>query len=151
MPYLIFLAALPLLAATNPGDVEGNFARKIASTIGEIESLSPESFAEGVLPLRERVDRFLNDQKRICRGEFSTIVLSEFGEMESGGDELKKLDENERKLCLRELKNIQISFINALYRARHRYLTRIHAREMEGLETMKKESVDSVQKAFSNI
>ena len=129
-----------------------NFTDRISSTLTEIGGLDERNFPLKISSLRERVERFLNYQKKICQGEFSTIVLNEFGQEEGEGqNELKKLDENERKLCFRELKNIQIMFINATHKARRNYLTSIHQKEMEGLDTLRKESIQSVQKVFSNI
>ena len=125
------------------------FTNKIQSTFEEIESLKPEHFPKEIPTLRERVEKFLKYQKNICQGEFSTIVLNEFDGNDTGQNELKKLDQNERKLCFRELKSIQITFINSIHKARRNYLNHIHRQEMENLDTLRRKFVLSIEKSFS--
>ena len=150
MGIFLFLALFFVGAREVPSVIRSNFfTDKIQSTFEEIESLKPESFPKEIPALRARVEKFLSYQKNICQGEFSTIVLNEFGGTDTRQNELKKLDQNERRLCFRELKSIQVTFINSVHKARRNYLDYVHRQEMESLDTLRRESVLSVEKSFS--
>ena len=129
------------------------FTKKIKATLDEIRFLDAKNFPKKIFPLRLKVEKFTSYQKKICQGEFSTIVLNEFSTQgdNNGKKELKKLDKNERRLCFRELKSIQILFINAVHQARYNYLKIIHQRELEGLNSIKAESLQDLDKTFLNL
>ena len=148
-----FVLTLFLLIAQNGVSVirPNFFSEKIQSTFQEIETLKPENFPKKIPSLRAKVEQFLGYQKNICQGEFSTIVLKKFDDSDTGQNELKKLDHDERKLCLRELKSIQITFINSVHKARRNYLTYIHKQEMESLDKLKQESVLSIETSFPTL
>ncbi len=124
--------------------------KNIRDTLNAISSLNVKSFPKKISPLRLKVEKFINYQKKICQGEFSTIVLNEFSTKIDGNEknELKKLDKNEKKICFRKLKNIQSLFINAVHQARSNYLQFIHQQEIEGLDSIRKKSLQGLDKAF---
>lgn len=163
----LLLSALPAPPAAGEDGgavVPGFFTGRIRATFEEIGSLPPEEFPRRLPGLRARVDRFIEHQKNICQGEFSTVVLDEFGEGAAaapaaggaaggaaGEGVLRKLDPDERKLCFRELQSIRVAFISSVHRARRAYLVHVHKRELEGLDALRDEAVQSVQKSFLNL
>ena len=126
-----------------------NFVSKIEGTIKEISMLKAGEFPARIGSLRKKVEKFLEYQKRICQGEFSTIVLNEFNDKDSDNNDVKKLNKEERKLCFRELKNIQIIFINNMYTARLNYLKGTHQEEITSLQLAKEQAIKSIKKTFS--
>jgi hypothetical protein len=59
------------------------------------------------------------------------------------------LSREERKLCFRELKALQVTFINNMYSARKRYLDFLHAKRVEELEQAREKSIKSLQDSFN--
>ena len=131
----------------------GFFTGRIRATFEEIGSLPPGEFPQRLPGLRARVDRFIDHQKKVCQGEFSTVVLDGFGEGggPAGESALRKLDGDERKLCFRELQAIQVAFISSVHRARRAYLVHVHERELAGLDALRDEAVKSVQRSFLSL
>ena len=60
-----------------------------------------------------------------------------------------KLSHEERKLCFREMKALQITFINNMFLARKRYLDHLHQLRVSELGAAREQSIKSVQKAFT--
>ena len=131
----------------------GEPTNKIKAIFHEIKSLKANDFPKKISSLRLKVKKFINYHKKACQGEFTTLVLNEFSNQRNnkGENELKKLSQNERKLCFRELKNIQTLFVNVVHQARMNYLKAIHKREIESLENLKNQSLRNLDKAFSSI
>ena len=125
------------------------FRSKIQTTLDEIKALESGNFTSKIMNLRQKVEKFLDYQKRICQGEFSTIVLNEFSNTKGDDQEVKKLDKEERKLCFRELKNIQLDFVKVTYEARIKFLKETQKKEMEALMSSKDEAIKNIQKTFS--
>ncbi|MEI8347504.1 MAG: hypothetical protein WCG27_08550, partial [Pseudomonadota bacterium] len=97
--------------------------------------------------LRISVEKYIDHKKRVCNGEFSTIILNEAGEEQSTKPE-KALSPEERKLCFREMKAMQISYINNMFSARKRYLDFLHALRIEELTKVRDRTIKSLQSSF---
>ena len=114
--------------------------------IERLKDLQPPDFLREVNNYRKDVELFILNKKRVCNGEYSVLILAE-GKT-SGSLQHKKLAPEERLFCFRELKAIQVSYINNLYEARKRYLEDIHKKTLEDLFTTRSEIVREFEEVF---
>ena len=75
--------------------------------------LSLSQYPSRIDEYRQKMQKYIERKKRICRGEFSKIILSEETEETKG-----KLSPEEKERCFEELKENQKSFINNMYNLR---------------------------------
>jgi hypothetical protein len=122
------------------------YTRKIREEIEAIKNLNPEEYVSKIDQYRLAVEKYIDHKKRVCNGEFSTIILSDSGEEQVRAE--KRLGNEERKLCFREMKAIQISYINNMYSARKKYLDYLHALRIEELSKVRDQTIKSLQNSF---
>jgi len=118
--------AIAAFADLGPQDA----TQKVRAEIEKLKTLAPQDFvatAEKLVPL---IEKYIERKRRVCQGEFSTIVLSG-QEAESGP--VQKLTPEEEKLCYQELKALEVGHVNNLFIARKRYLDYLHALRIEEL------------------
>ena len=117
------LAALVvILWFSSPWAEEG---AEIRTQLAKIKELPPEKYHLEIDSYRVSLERYIEHKKRICEGEFSSVVLSDKATT-SEASAPHKLSPAERTLCVGELKSLQISFINHMHTARQRYLNFRH-------------------------
>lgn len=131
-------------------EVEQNpfeYTQAIRKKLELIQTISPEEYPKSIDTLRGDMEKYIDHKKRVCDGEFSMIIM---GEEESKGRKtgLKKLSKSERKLCYRELKSLQVTFINNTFVARKRYLEHIQKLSIYELEKSRDKALKSIQKSF---
>ncbi len=124
-------------------------AQEIQMRIRALESLKPEGYAQDVESLRAELDRYFENKKRVCNGEYSTMVLGDVGESARSSEETRKLSKDERKVCFREMKNLQVSYINAVYEARRKYTLWLQEKQLEELTKVRDEAIKRLQTNFA--
>jgi hypothetical protein len=129
------------------------YTNKIIKEIGEIKKLTPDLFFKKIDSYRTSLEKYFFQKRKVCNGEFSTMILSEAKVTERADlppSQAQKLSREERQLCFREMKALQIEYINNMFLARKKYLDYLHERRIAELLQARKESIDSVQSTFSN-
>ena len=121
---------------------------KVKESIIKIKSLKPEEYLNSIDSFRTSIDRFVGYKKRVCNGEFSSLVL-ENGEIVQG--QKKRLTEEEKIICFSELKKIQEDFIKNTFEARVKYLDYLHQKQIIDLKEAKKELLKSLDKTFRRV
>jgi hypothetical protein len=123
------------------------YTKKIQKEIEEVKQLSADKFFKNIDRYRESIEKYFDHKKRVCNGEFSTIILTEG--VESKNTKVNKLSIEERKLCFREMKALQTTYINYMFLARKRYLDFLHERRIAELMEARKQAIDSLQSSFT--
>jgi hypothetical protein len=116
---------------------------RILKELELVKNMSPEEYETKMDKYRSSIQKFIEHKKGVCSGDFSTIVLNEDGITK---EEERKLSWGERKVCIREIKQLQITFINNLYTARKKYLEYLHYMRIKELTSVRDESIKSIQK-----
>ena len=130
---------------------EKNASESIREKIEEVKSLSHENFLNKIDEFHQEVQKYFDLKKRVCFGEFSTVILREYENAKAReSNKPRKLNKEERKRCLRELKSLQTSYINNLFEVRQKYLKASHQKEIESLKQSKLKTLESLQKTFSD-
>jgi hypothetical protein len=124
------------------------YTKRVAADLEKLKNLEPKNYFQKVDDFRTELEKYFDHKKRVCEGEFSTVILSGGGES-SQNKKPVKLSKEERKLCFRELKALQVTFINNMYSARKRYLAFLHAKRIEELEEARENSIKSLQDSFN--
>jgi len=128
------------------GETSFDYSERIKKELGEIINIQPEKYVSEVDQYREIIEKFIEHKKRVCSGEFSTMVLQTSGL--AVPQERKKLGRAERKLCYREIKAFQITFINNMFQARKKYLNFLHTQRLQELEDSKTRVIKSLRAKF---
>ena len=126
------------------------YTKKIRDEIESIKELKPENFFKRVDTFRANLEKYFLQKKKVCNGEFSTFILSE-GTVRSDlpANQARKLSKEERQLCFREMKALQITYINNMFLARKKYLDFLHERRIAELMEAREKSIQSLQSTFS--
>ena len=136
---------LVLIAFTLSSFVLGNSAL-IKSKIDALSEVKTEDYLSKLVLLKKEILDYIANKKRVCSGEFSTVVL---GELEKGGEEKKLLSKEERLLCYREVQEIEQIYITTLLDGRISYMKMLHAQEIDKLTLMKKQLLDKIEKDYA--
>lgn len=144
---ILFLIATTSFAQV-PESTPVSEAQEIQTRIRAMESLKPEDYTQNVESLRVELDRYFENKKRVCNGEYSTMVLGDVSESVRT-EETRKLSKEERKVCFREMKNLQVSYINAVYEARRKYTLWLQEKQLEELAKVRDEAVKRLQTNFA--
>ena len=110
----------------------------IEAKVDSLSSTKPEDFIETVPALTKEIDHYFFKRQKVCLGEFSTIILSESGESSKGD---KKLSDQEREVCLRNLKRLQLKYVNNLFELKKKYIIFLHEKRLEELDLAHKEEI----------
>lgn len=121
----------------------------IQAKIRALSEIKPDTYAQNVEAIRSELDRYFDNKKRVCNGEYSTIVLGDVGEAGRSAEETRKLTKDERKVCFREMKNLQVSYVNALYEARRKYVLWLQEQQLEELGKVRDEAIKRLQTNFA--
>lgn len=132
---------------------EGNifdYTKKVHQALKNLKDLPAESYFKEIDNYRAELEKYFDQKKRVCEGEFSTVILTGVPQEENPNTPKPvKLKPEERKLCFRELKALQLTFINNMYQARKRYLEYLHQERLKELDASREQSVKSLQSSFN--
>lgn len=120
-------------------------SREIQSDVEALAKLVPDKYFQTIDGVREKIEKYIDNKKRVCNGEFSTVIIQNSAEQSAPPH---KLSRDEKRLCFRELKAFQVTFINNMYLARKNYLDYLHKERLEDLAKAREEAVKSVQAGF---
>ncbi len=148
LPYLkIIFYFLFSLTVYSEEKVETTFeyTQKIKKNLEDLEKLDAKNYIQEIDRLRNDIEKYLAHKLRVCRGEFSTLILSE--------DEAKKkgklrLSKKEKHLCLQELKAIYILFVENLYTVRQKYLKLEFEKREEELSKIRDGILSEIKKGL---
>lgn len=134
-------------------DAEANifdYTKKVHQALKKLKDLPGENYFKEIDSYRSELEKYFDQKKRVCEGEFSTVILTGVSQ-EDKKDAAKpvKLKPEERKLCFRELKALQLTFINNMYQARKRYLSFLHDKRLKELDSSREKAVKSLQDSFN--
>ncbi|WP_034728932.1 hypothetical protein [Bacteriovorax sp. BSW11_IV] len=123
------------------------YTDQVSRKIDELKELRPEEYIQKVNSYRDVIEKYIDHKKRVCTGEFSTIILSSQGTPVEGSR--IHLNNEERELCFRELKALQINFVNNMYVARRKFLDSMHEKRIEELSKAREEALGSINATFA--
>ena len=146
--FLTFFASM-VFAQTQVADDGNAESSAIQNKIKELQDLKPDQFSQNVESLRAMLDRYFDNKKKVCNGEYSTMVLGDVGELGKTADEGRKLSKDERKVCFREMKNLQVNYINAIYEARRKYVLWLQEKQLDELGKVRDEAIKRLQTNFA--
>jgi len=129
---------------TTPGNLF-EYSQKTREKLEEIKKLDPREYVGRINEYRAILEKYIDHKKRVCDGEFSTIIL---GPDDVRMTEDKGLSKTEIKLCLEELKAFQITYINHMFVARKRFIDHVHDETLKNLNEVRKNSIDSLHSNF---
>ena len=141
----VLVTILLLFISLNTLASEGETTR-VVKDLQALKKLTPENYLKEIDSYRESFKKYIDWKKRVCKGEFSSVVLSEVRPGE--GLEAKKLTLDEKKSCFREMKTLHVMFINNMFDARKRYLENTHLEQLAQLEKVKLESIKKLNNSF---
>ncbi|MCP4912209.1 MAG: hypothetical protein GY909_03740 [Oligoflexia bacterium] len=129
------------------------YTKKVKQQLNAIKKLPPENYFKEVDTYRLALEKYMENKKRVCEGEFSTVILeNDTVNDQSAIDNAKKgnkLSREERKLCFRELKALQVTFINNMFIARKNYLDHLHNKRIDQLKVAREDAIKNIQMSFS--
>lgn len=142
---LTFVLSFSAVAQDSPLE----YSRKFKQELDQVKDLEPEEFPKKIDTYRESLERYIQHKKRVCNGEFSTIVLGGVSTEAKPRRKKNKLSREERTLCFRELKGFQITLVNNIYIARKRFLNFLHEKRLKELDKTRNSTIGRLQKSFS--
>ena len=117
---------------------------KIKQQLKELKSFGHEDYQKKVGEVSRNMDRYLSYQKKICLGEFSTLVFEE-KKKGKAQEVMKNLSRQERDICLRSLIEIQRKYIEISFNKRAEFFEFIHRERMENLREQKKKAMEELR------
>jgi hypothetical protein len=120
------------------------YTREMYKKVNSISELKPEEFNGKIAEIRVEIDKYIEHKKGVCQGDFSTVIL----EQSQAEKSEYKLTKSEQELCYRELKALQITYINKLFTARKNYLDHLHAQRIKKLGAVREEALKQLQSTF---
>jgi hypothetical protein len=146
--FALILSALNAFAQSYPPGVSSTFeyTAHIKTELNDLEKLEASQFLNLVDRYRVMMERYFDHKKRVCEGEFSSLILSTRGEGE--GESRVRISREERQLCMNELKALQSTYINALYGARERFLLSLHEQRLKDLQGARAKALEDLEASF---
>lgn len=114
---------------------------KILLELKKINSLPTDKVENKLQRFNGQVLYYVQRRDKECKGEFSSIELTETGESEVVK---RKLSKSERKLCLMELVNFRKNYLNEVFKIRKKMLIQTQNQQLKDLEAIRKESVQKM-------
>ena len=146
---VFFIVQLPCfgnltVTGSNNSMLNTDTIRKMVETIGTMDH---KEYINNIDGYRRSIERYIENKKRVCSGEFSTIIVDDEKGI-SPEIEAKRLDERERKLCFKDIQTLQINFINKIFEARKRYLFYLHKIRLKELSEARESVIKNLKESF---
>ncbi|MFT6068146.1 MAG: hypothetical protein ACJAT2_003066 [Bacteriovoracaceae bacterium] len=119
----------------------------IHESLVELKNLQPEDFDKRIDDYRNGIEKYIEKKKRVCNGEFTTIILSD--SMAKPDQEVKKLSKEEKQLCFNELKAIYKTYINHLFLVRTRFVEHLNEKRIKELALIRDATLKSIDSTFN--
>lgn len=140
---------MALISIPSRSWAEESSTDEMEKVINEMGALKAVDYIIKIDDYREKLERFIENKKGVCEGEFSTVILAR-GDRESETPKKPvKLTKEEREVCFRELKQIQQKYIEASYEAKKRYLVYLHEQRLQELERSKDAAIKDLTNRFN--
>lgn len=147
MLFIILIYSTQLSFAQVSSTSPFEYTQKIRERLSQLESLSSDQYLLQIEGFRTDMERYFDHKKRVCNGEFSTVILSESGSR--ANEQNNRLTADEKKLCFRELKAMQSTYLNSLYSARERYLDELHKNRKTDLQKARARALQELDASFA--
>lgn len=146
---ILFLLPFILLAQEKPDSkpVKEGSSVEIHNQLLELKNLKAEEFDKRIDEYRNSIEKYIEKKKRVCNGEFTTIILSDSKQKPT--EQTNKLSADEKKLCFNELKAIYKTYINHLFLVRTRFLEFLNKKRIKELASIRDETLKSIDSTFS--
>ena len=144
---LTFFLMLPCVNAQTLTSYE--YTKEIGKELESLKSIKPSEYINQINDHRTKLEKYFEHKKRVCNGEFSTVVLQGAESLDKSKKKGNKLSKEERKLCFREMKAMQMTFLNHMFLARKNYLNYLHNKRLEELSVAREKAIKSLQRSFS--
>lgn len=155
--FLLFILTASLYASDNKNIIKtpkdesidltsAEASKSIRKLLKDIKELTPAEYTEQISEYRETFEKYTEHKKGVCSGEFSTIILDEEGK--ESDDTKGKLSKEEKKLCFKELKALQINYINNMFQVRKRYLEYLHQLRMQELKEIRQKAIGQINQSY---
>ena len=143
--------------ASGAGESTFEYTKRVYQEVEQLKNVTPDNFAKEIDRFREQMERYIFHKKRVCNGEFSTFALSQnepqnaalINSVDTAPRPQRKLTAEEKKLCFKELKAFQVTYINNLFTARSRYLEFLHDLRKQELNQAREEALNSIKRSFA--
>lgn len=133
------------LLAQEPKENEVDEAtKKINEQVEAIKTTPPNEYVTKTQLIRRDIDKFIDFKKGVCAGDYSTFVL-DHKDLASSEHKLTKI---EKDLCYRELRAIQVKFINNLFIAKKNYLNFLHEERLKKLEEIRNDTLRTLKATY---
>ena len=144
---LVFFGLLSLVQAE---DISPQFdsTKEIIQLVNKLNKTTATDYVIKVDDIREKLEKYIEHKKRVCDGDFSTVILSK-GENESDPKKPVKLSKEEREVCFRELKQVQQKYIESLFVAKKNYMIHLHSLRLKELEESKQMALKNLMNSFN--
>lgn len=108
----------------------------------KLKNLKMKEFSTKIINIQEGFDKYFEYKKRVCSGEFSSLILSD-SSTEQVNQENRKLNSKEKALCYKNLIEEKKIYISNLFDKRIDYAEYIHTLNIEKLKASKNEALKS--------
>ena len=140
---LLYISSMTIFAKAKKSSFE--YTTEIHKKISDIKIVSPDNFIAELEDLKADLENFFDHKRKVCNGEFSSLILVASSSKDGGGN---KLSAQERNLCFRELKALQSTYINNLFIARKRFLSWSFEKSIKNLDSERAKAIKSLQESF---
>ncbi len=144
---LIFFGFISLVQAEDISP-QFNSTKEIIQLVDKLSETTPSEYVIKVDDIRGKLEKYIEHKKRVCDGDFSTVILSK-GENESDLKKSVKLSKEEREVCFRELKQVQQKYIESLFNAKKSYMIHLHSLRLKELEESKEMALKNLMNSFN--
>ncbi len=144
---LVFFSFLSLVQAEDISP-QLNSTKEINQLVNKLNKTAASDYVVQVDDIREKLEKYIEHKKRVCDGDFSTVILSK-GENESDPKKPVKLSKEEREVCFRELKQVQQKYIESLFNAKKNYMIHLHSLRLKELEESKEMALKNLMNSFN--
>jgi hypothetical protein len=124
-----------------------NESDELKEKLSKLRELEPDDYTNNIDSFRVSVEKYINYKRKVCSGEFSSIILDESSSAKAEVKK-KKLSKDEKRVCFAELKSLQIIFINNMFIARKKFLKSVYSRALNELEKSREASLKNLKKRF---
>ena len=119
----------------------------IRKLMNEIPQMEPVYYPDKIASFRETFENYFEYKKEVCNGAFTTMIVDE-KEGVKQTKSLDKLSREEKNLCVKDLKELHVSFINNMFIWRKKYLDYVYEQRLKELSIIKQNSIDEIQRSY---
>ena len=119
-------------------------SEKIWKQLEKLKSFGREEYQKKIGEVSKKMDLYLSYQKKVCFGEFSTLIFEENKEGKAQ-EVMKQLSRQERKICLRSLMEVQRKYIEISFEKRAEFFEEAHRERMKRLKHQKEKALKSLR------